>query len=52
MNKKLINIVFKSIGLSIWIASVVLTLFKIIDTKANATLVGIGLMIIGISKLI
>lgn len=50
MNNKLINIIFKCIGLSIWIASAVLSLLKIIDTKTATTLTGIGLMAIGISQ--
>lgn len=51
MNKKLINNIFKSIGLAMGVATVVLSIMKTIDTNTAIMLLGIGVTSIGISQL-
>lgn len=51
MNKKLINTIFKCVGLAMGVATVVLSVMKAIDTNAAITLLGIGVTSIGISQL-
>lgn len=51
MNKKLINTIFKCVGLAMGVATVVLSIMKTIDTNTAITLLGIGVTSIGISQL-
>ena len=50
MNKKLINVIFKSVGLAMGVAAVVLSIMKTIDTNTAIILLGIGVTAIGISQ--
>ena len=42
MNKKIINDIFKAIGLAMGVATLVLSIMKIIDTNTSITLLAIG----------
>lgn len=51
MNKDLKNLIFKSIGLAMGIATLVLTVMKTLDSKSAITLLSFGLICLAISEL-
>ena len=51
MNKKVINDIFKAVGLAMGVATLVLSIMKIVDTNTSITLLAIGVTSLGISQL-
>lgn len=51
MNKDLKKIIFKSVGLAMGIATLVLTIMKAIESKSAITLLSVGLICLTISEL-
>ena len=51
MNKDLKKLIFKSIGLAMGIATLVLNIIKTLESKSAITLLSIGLICLAISEL-
>lgn len=51
MNKDIKNMIFKSIGLAMGIATLVLTVMKSLEIKSAITLLSIGLICLSINEL-
>lgn len=51
MNKDFKNMIFKSIGLAMGIATLVLSIIKELESKSAITLLSIGLICLAISEL-
>ncbi|MEA5093979.1 hypothetical protein SDC9_57559 [bioreactor metagenome] len=51
MNKDIKNMIFKSIGLAMGIATLVLTVMKSLESKSAITLLSIGLICLAINEL-
>ncbi len=51
MNKDIKNMIFKSIGLAMGIATLVLTVMKSLESKSAITLLSIGLICLSINEL-
>ena len=51
MNKKTIHTIFKAVGISIGVATLVLSIMKALDTDVAITLLSLGLTCLGISQL-
>lgn len=51
MNKKLINLVFKSVGLAMGIATLVLSILNNLETSTAITFLSIGMVSLGIGQL-
>ncbi|WP_019227573.1 hypothetical protein [Sedimentibacter sp. B4] len=51
MNKDIKNMIFKSIGLAMGIATLVLNVIKALESKSAITLLSIGLICLAINEL-
>ncbi|MBU5484411.1 hypothetical protein KQI86_08730 [Clostridium sp. MSJ-11] len=51
MNKDLKKLIFKSIGLAMGVATLVLNIIKTLESKSAITLLSIGLICLAISEL-
>lgn len=51
MNKKLINEIFKVVGLAMGIGVLILSILNVLDINSKITILSIGVSCIGISQL-
>lgn len=51
MNKELINLIFKAVGLAMGVATLVLSIVHVLDINSEITMLAIGVSCLGISQL-